>query len=551
MKDIDKYKDDFRKLHVYLLRSRLDNAQYRSSERLGPEGLANTYNFFCANVDGQHRAKAVYSVLYGLPIRDQTERHYNCSVPHLRKEMDCYEDSEQDITLTSQVLMKVPFIVSKFTRKQNRLRALSDATALSAQDSSGATEYAVLSSTMTTLRTSSDQRTILHANKGNILQQKSATIEEVLSSTRNATAAAMITNITPTTKWGRDEIRRLTKLGHQGSDETKLKMIHEDLTLLANGIQKRDKPATSQETHIVCYGKNHFERHTGKSDLYPSPKLRGTMAVLAMIALDREAISNFLKALQMDPTIADQKSLEMMRAHFMHVATIVAGGKFKVVRKYSYGGLFKNNVKKIPAYKLGRLESNVYWNAIAQSARILSRVAMATKGFTMTTISDHMMRSSWLARAYDSHVRLLNAEDSESLDVTDEVREYRLMIEWIDGVPPRNLLEFAAKSYPFILEANKILLQDDAMKRIMTVENATKWFVFPSTTNCKNGKGLAKIDRFNCDSPMIFILEDYRLDVLVRSHFFAESAIETNDWVIPRAKPSPKKAPKLPMNPSE
>lgn len=509
------------KLFHYVMRARMDMLLHLSSERLGPEKEGAIFNLFCANVDGQHRAIAVYASLLGMPVHDMAERHFDLSEPNLRKLMDCYHDAGIPLTKDSQILAAIPIRVANFYRNTKILRAMSEEVAKSTQDASGLTPYAALTTMLNALIDMSNHGKILHANRSNILQQESATVNDVLRSVRNASGSSMMTSVTPTSYHGQHELSNLEAT--EGTTAEKMKLVHDHINYLASGVQnlsdlEKNDDDRDHVSHTLCHGTGRFESPDKKSDLVLSTSLRGTMHAISFIAMSKESLLNFQQAAQMDSNLADLKSLEMIRACVIHTSTVVAGGNFNLGNKgnkkrLTYKGLWKSNLNQcvsIKQYFESRVRTSLYWNAITETMKDIAAVAIMLRGYTATQASHKMIQASSLVKAYDAYVR--NGPDSTEAKLENGV-SFSSMVEWSSD-PPTSLLELALKSYPFILDALTTRINEtDEVKRYMSASEEEKesFIIFPKGSKTDP----VIIDAFETNSAMVYIPKRYRLRTMI------------------------------------
>ena len=434
------------------------------------------------------------------------------------------------ITRKSQILMCAPVRVAKFTTDSTVLRSLSEEMAKSTQDSSGVSAHAAFTTILKTMIELSNEGEILHAVRSNILQQETSSLKDVVRSTRNAMGASVMATITSTSYHGGMELRKLEK--SDATVEEKLNMIRLHVSYAASGIQRfadieTDPADRDILNHFICYGTGIFENPHGKSDLKLSTDLRGMMHIVSIIALSREALINFERAAQLDETLSDPRSLELIRSCVLHVATVVAGGSFSIgvmnrKIRLKYDGIWTKSLGQCETakakYRQERLKQIFWWNAVAVTIRDISKIAIATKGYNTTKASISMINSSLLVKMYDEYVHSLSAPDQAPTTPTktNDGMDFQSMKEW-HLKPPTNLLEFILMSYPFVLANLGNRLYTDEVKQVMnaSAEEQNKMFSWPPSKEIRRGR--VKVDAFPMDSAVIYIPKKFRLVTMVNA----------------------------------
>ena len=555
LKDVDLYKDDPVKLQAYAMRARLDMVLFHSSKRFGQNEQGGTYNLLGANIEGQHRAVAVFLEMLRLPLVDVSLLPFNLTNPHLRKEMRVYRDSGIPITNESQVFMPVPFNTCKYTNDIPLLRAFSNELAKTTQEASGSSDYGALTTTAKFLMSLSESGRLVHATRENVFKQETVTVEGLIKNVRNATAAGVISVLTKSSKWTMDHLDFIKLKKVSGSDTEKINRIHEDVKLLmVTAHQNRpdddeDLDELNIGAHIplkVCYGNGCFETPGTKSNLCLTTKLRGIMEELSYVALSKEALSDFERVLQIDPKIAEKDNLELIRAMTLHVAAIVAGEVYiphpsYVGKKMRYPGLIKGNLNHLPDYQYRRLKINLYWNAIAQVTKDVYRLAMRTEGFKMKKASMSAAGESQIVNLYHKFIEF-DEDDSDVCEMSDDVLTFK-SLPWDSKNPPKSLLAFILLTYPEALKYKAKELQTTEIKKLMestTNKDKLKWTSFPpNSEDTRKGRGICRIQKFDCDDDIVYIPKQFRLYDWAMSFLLADDDAPVDPsraWIIPTTR---------------
>ena len=448
-------------------------------------------------VDGQHRIKALWGLVFGMPLDDTSSSPSSCNL--LSRNMNRYR--HRSLTSSSQVLQRTPLSMHTFTTDINVLDCSSRAQANGTQKASVQTVFALASKILRNMIWLIQQGTVKIMNAQDCLA--GGLQQDIVSSIRMCVTALMVRFLNIDSELGQIEVNCWAKARPGVDPEECLELWRRDMRRLGEGKVKNDSNGEPLETR--CDARDNMSRGNMRADKFStfSTLISGHSLLLAEMLVwmcyREKGPETWLAAMQRDPSLVDCSNLLQLRTFVRDFVEFAIGKRSDnandIMRVCKGDAVYVNSSKLLKV------------NATAHIMLEFGQTAIATSGFSLTVVPNvEAVDKSELLQNYMGPAEVESSSSaSAGSPASTRKRKDKGDEEPYQRVP---LLQFIIDTY------NSILLDKSVKGYTQNQES-----IFAAGEEIIRRYPYARTN-LSLDSPEITVKKRYRLSILVNNALF-------------------------------